>query len=212
MKNLKPNWRNLTFAAIAAFSFLFVANSFVIAQDKWAADEEWCKNYKIGDKIQHTISGSPSDFQTCTVTENNSGDLMRVRCEAFKYWVAGIYTASKASTRPVPKAKTPPNNKPTENEPDEPQNVPPKQTGGNSTSLKIGEYACTGSGGRMMIGLGFKVISGSRYTNLDGDQSGTFTISDGKITFRGGHLDGVTGRDLKDNRFTVASQAQCGPY
>lgn len=90
--------------------------------------------------------------------------------------------------------------------------TPTKTNGGSSSGLKVGEYACTGSGGRIMIGLSFKVLSGNRFTNLDGDQSGTFTISDGKITFRGGHLDGITGRDLKDNWFTVGSQASCGPY
>lgn len=92
------------------------------------------------------------------------------------------------------------------------QKTTPKQTGGNATGLKIGEYACTGSGGRIMIGLSFKVLSGNRFTNLDGDRSGTFTISDAKVMFRGGHLDGIIGRDLKDYWFVVGSQASCGPY
>lgn len=92
------------------------------------------------------------------------------------------------------------------------QKTTPKQNGGNLTGLKVGEYACTGSGGQMMIGLGFKVLSGNRFTDLDGGNVGTFTISDGKVTFRGGHLDGIIGRDLKDYWFVVGSQASCGPF
>jgi hypothetical protein len=296
---IKSVWQTIAFIATV---FLFLIASFpAVAQGNWSSLDSWRAQYKVGDKVQMTISGSESDFQTCTVTENDPSAVMRVRCDAFKHWVAGDYIASKGSVRPLTKAKTPPNDrknkdeteetpaaetqnnsakwgandkwrsgyeigdkirvtfseKPedfqncvvTENEPESvlrvkcgdfkhwkagvyivhseanltagntnsnavnnPKNAPPKQTSGNSSGLKIGEYACTGSGGRMMIGLGFKVLSGNRYTNLDGDQSGTFTISGGKITFRGGHLDGVIGRDLKDNWFTVASQAQCGPY
>lgn len=89
---------------------------------------------------------------------------------------------------------------------------PPKQNGGTASGLKIGEYACTGSGGRIMIGLSFKVLSGNRFTNLDDDQSGTFTITGDTVKFSGGHLDGITGRNLKDYWFVVGTQASCGPY
>lgn len=139
-----------------------------------------------------------------------------------------VVNAAKTASEEVEKEKNAKNNNPTDAEkvtakeisekdtkPNKAQSqktTPTKPSGGNSSGLKVGEYACTGSGGQMMIGLGFKVLSGNRFTNLDGDQSGTFTISDGKITFRGGHLDGITGRDLKDNWFTVGSAASCGPY
>lgn len=118
----------------------------------------------------------------------------------------------KVTAKEIPeKGDTKPNKTQSKNENSQ-KTTPTKPNGGNSSGLKVGEYACTGSGGRMMIGLGFKVTSANRYTDLDGKSSGTFTISDGKITFRGGHLEGVTGRDLKDNWFTVGSQASCGPY
>ena len=77
--------------------------------------------------------------------------------------------------------------------------------------LKIGEYACYGSGGQVLIGLGFKVLSGNRYTDLDGKESGTFSISDDTVTFRGGHLDGQVGENLKDYKFTIHS-ASCEPF
>jgi hypothetical protein len=90
--------------------------------------------------------------------------------------------------------------------------TPTTQPRTTASVLKVGEYACTGSGGRLMIGLGFKVLPGNRYTDLDGDRRGTFVIAGDKVTFRGGHLDGITGRDLRDNWFTVATQASCGPW
>jgi hypothetical protein len=81
-----------------------------------------------------------------------------------------------------------------------------------SSELKLGEYACYGSGGRIMIGLGFKVLSSNRYTDLDGRESGTFSISGNAVTFHGGHLDGQTGRNLRNYKFTIGAQADCEPY
>ena len=86
---------------------------------------------------------------------------------------------------------------------------------GNAASpggdLKLGEYACYGSGGQLLIGLGFKVLSGNRYTDLDNKEHGTFTIKDDTITFHGGHLDGEVGQNLKDYKFTIHS-ASCEPF
>ena len=77
--------------------------------------------------------------------------------------------------------------------------------------LKLGEYACYGSGGSILIGLGFKVLSGNRYTDLDGKEHGTFSISSDNVTFRGGHLDGQVGTNLKDYKFNIHS-ASCEPF
>ncbi|QQS10667.1 MAG: hypothetical protein IPK81_13490 [Rhodospirillales bacterium] len=72
-------------------------------------------------------------------------------------------------------------------------------------ALKPGEYACYGSGGRILIGLGFKALAGGRYTDLDGKSPGTFTVSGDTIVFKGGHLDGQVGRDLRNNTFRINS-------
>lgn len=82
---------------------------------------------------------------------------------------------------------------------------------GSAGSLKLGEYACYGSGGQVLIGLGFKVLAGNRYTDLDNKEHGTFTISGDSVTFRGGHLDGQVGQNLKDFKFTIHS-ASCEPF
>ncbi|MBV9214838.1 MAG: hypothetical protein JO053_01575 [Acidobacteria bacterium] len=84
------------------------------------------------------------------------------------------------------------------------------QTGPSSSGLKLGEYACYGNGG-LLIGLGFKVLSGGRYTDLDGKGSGSFSISGDTVEFDGGHLDGQVGRNLHDYKFSI-KQADCEPF
>jgi hypothetical protein len=76
--------------------------------------------------------------------------------------------------------------------------------------LKVGEYACFGSGGTILIGLGFKVLAGNRYTDLDGKNAGKFRVDGETVTFTGGHLDGQIGKGLKDYKFTIDS-ASCEP-
>ena len=83
----------------------------------------------------------------------------------------------------------------------------PISTGG----LKLGEYACYGSGGQLLIGLGFKVVANNRYTDLDNKEHGTFSINDDTVTFHGGHLDGQVGTDLKDYKFNIHS-VSCEPF
>ena len=82
--------------------------------------------------------------------------------------------------------------------------------------LKVTEYACYGSGGRVLIGLGFKVKPGHRFTDLDGGNAGSYSVSGTKITFRGGHLDGQVGQDLEAKprgaTFRIGSMAQCEPW
>lgn len=80
-----------------------------------------------------------------------------------------------------------------------------------SGGLKMGEYACYGSGGQVLIGLGFKVLAGNRYTDLDAKEFGTFRISDDTVTFSGGHLDGQVGKNLHDYKFNISS-ASCEPF
>ncbi len=69
-----------------------------------------------------------------------------------------------------------------------------------------------GSGGRLLIGLGFKVPANGTYTDLDRKSKGAFTIQSGVITFHGGHLDGQTGRNLHGNKFVLGSMVSCEPF
>ena len=86
--------------------------------------------------------------------------------------------------------------------------LPAQAAGG----LKIGEYACYGSGGTALMGLAFKVLDGSHYNDLDGKSPGTYSISGDKVYFRGGHMDGQVGADLKGGNFNLSGHGiSCQP-
>ena len=78
--------------------------------------------------------------------------------------------------------------------------------------LKVGEYACYGSGGEALMGLAFKALDASHYNDLDGKSPGAYSINGDKVYFRGGHLDGQVGVELKSERFNLAGHGiSCGP-
>lgn len=81
-----------------------------------------------------------------------------------------------------------------------------------SSALTTGEYAWYGSGGALLIGLGFKVVASGKYTDLDRKSTGTFTVQGNSITFHGGHLDGQTGRNVRGNKFVLGSMVSCEPF
>ena len=85
-----------------------------------------------------------------------------------------------------------------------------KPTGGQ---LYVGEYACYGTGGRMMTGMGFRLSSG-RYADLDGERGGTYTYDEGAatVTFIGGYMDGQTGTDVTSQGFQISSTVNCEPW
>jgi hypothetical protein len=74
------------------------------------------------------------------------------------------------------------------------EGVSPAGTAG----LQAGEYACAGSGGRILIGLGFKLRADGTYTDLDGKTSGQVVYKGLDVTFVGGHLDGQVGRNVRN--------------
>jgi hypothetical protein len=66
-----------------------------------------------------------------------------------------------------------------------------------AASLQPGEYACAGSGGTILIGLGFKLAADGSYTDLDGKSAGQAEFNGSSVRFVGGHLDGQTGRNVR---------------
>ena len=74
-----------------------------------------------------------------------------------------------------------------------------------AASLRPGEYACAGSGGTILIGLGLLNADGS-YTDLDGKTSGRAEFSGTSVRFVGGHLDGYVGTNVRgDTNFEIHS-------
>ena len=66
-----------------------------------------------------------------------------------------------------------------------------------AAELQAGEYACAGSGGRLLIGLGFKLRGDGTYTDLDGKSAGRVVYEGTNLRFVGGHLDGQVGRNVR---------------
>ena len=66
-----------------------------------------------------------------------------------------------------------------------------------AAGLRAGEYACAGSGGTILIGLGFKLNADGTYTDLDGKSAGRAVFEGTNVRFVGGHLDGQTGRNVR---------------
>ena len=76
-------------------------------------------------------------------------------------------------------------------------------------ALPLGEYGCIGSGTTQLAGMGSKLLPGGRYTDLDGGSPGTYTITGNTISFHGGHLDGQTGRDIRNQGYTIGRMVSC---
>jgi hypothetical protein len=66
-----------------------------------------------------------------------------------------------------------------------------------AAGLQAGEYACAGSGGRILMGLGFKLKADGSYTDLDGTTTGRAVFEGSTVRFVGGHLDGQMGRNVR---------------
>lgn len=188
---------------------------------------DWQTAYQIGDAVQLKITDSI--WQECTVSENTPGGLLRVMCKEYIEPRPGTYRRAggtyiaygkdvlrrPGSTSTSVVEKQP---KRTEHQSVESGNrgdSKPVVTQAQSTdsgSLRLGEYACYGSGGRILAGSGFKVLAGGRYTDLDATSSGTYTVEGDTVKFRGGHLNGTVGRALRNNHFRIRAQADCEPF
>lgn len=157
--------------------------------------------FAVGDQVEIEAS---NHWVPCVVSENQPGSIMRVRCSPYPALsrVAGEYIVDRDNPAAVRRATGRIGLQPTA--PPTPRVVP------GPAGLRVGEYACYGSGGRILFG--FKVLAGNRYADLEGSGSGSFSISGTSVSFRGGSLGGQVGRDLRGHSFTLASKAECEPY
>lgn len=162
--------------------------------------------YHVGQSVELEASGH---WVPCTVSEiqgTPDNQLIRVRCPAYpalsraagNFIVHDPANGLRPATGQTGKAAAPVAAR------------APAQGGGGT--LPLGEYACYGSGGRIMAGLGFKLLGGGRYTDLEGGNAGSYAIGGGTIRFTGGHLGGQTGRDVAGKSFRIGAQANCEKY
>lgn len=83
-----------------------------------------------------------------------------------------------------------------------------------AVKLPVGEWASYGTGGRLLIGLGFVLKADGTYTNLDGKEAGKYvhdTVA-ATITFKSGFMDGQVGRKVTISGFQLSSTVSCEPY
>jgi hypothetical protein len=81
-----------------------------------------------------------------------------------------------------------------------------------ASPLHMGEYACYGNGG-LLAGMGFKLAANGRYTDVDNERGGTYAYNAGSVTFRGGFLDGQTGRGVTNQgSFDLSATVNCEPW
>jgi hypothetical protein len=92
--------------------------------------------------------------------------------------------------------------------------APAAPAAGDSGNLYLGEYACYGTGGTLLAAMGFHLKPGGKYHDLDGGGAGTYNYNarQGTISFRGGFLDGETGRDVRNTGFQLTSTIHCEPW
>lgn len=176
-----------------------------------AAAPASAQSFAVGETVEMHIGAGPL-WRPCTVIRNEPrGPVMRLRCPQYKtpdyFQGAGEYVverrfdsvrkAGSGGGAAAPGAARP---------------VAAPAPAGGGGALKVGEYACYGSGGRIMAGLGFRVLGGGRYTDLDGGNAGTYSVSGGTVSFKGGHMGGQSGRELKNGNFRIGAQASCEPF
>jgi len=89
--------------------------------------------------------------------------------------------------------------------------APASSATGGASAISTGEWACYGSGGSLLIGLGFRAEANGQYTDLDRRSRGSYSIQGSTITFKGGHLDGQTGSKFAGNRFALKT-VSCEKY
>lgn len=89
----------------------------------------------------------------------------------------------------------------------------PLATGGLGGGAAPGEWACYGSGSRLMAGMGFVLKPGGKYTDTQGGRAGNYQHDAAKasITFRGGFLDGQTAQRVRPNGMDLG-RVSCEPY
>lgn len=171
----------------------------------------WWSGYAVGDRVNFTVSERASDLQPCTVVEADPDYGLRVQCQAFKHWGAGkyiVYHPNNIGGAPAQAPAAAPTPAALAAAPQTPRRPPPAGSG----PLKPGEYACYGTGGTLLIGMGFKLAANGSYTDLEGRNPGRVTARGGSVTFTGGTMGGKTARRLDGSRFAFGYATTCEPW
>jgi hypothetical protein len=83
-----------------------------------------------------------------------------------------------------------------------------------AAKLYLGEWACYGTGGRLMAGMGFVLDRSGKYHDTQGARGGSYAYNAGSstINFRGGFLSGQIGRNVTSGDMQISSTVNCQPW
>ena len=89
-----------------------------------------------------------------------------------------------------------------------------KPSANKSSTLYIGEYACYGTGNRLMAGMGFILKPNATYVDLDNKRGGSYTYNaqSATITFNKGFLAGQVGKNVKQTGFQISNTVTAEPW
>ncbi|MDQ6756806.1 MAG: hypothetical protein M3004_07710 [Bacteroidota bacterium] len=89
-----------------------------------------------------------------------------------------------------------------------------KSVANKNAELYIGEYACYGTGNRLMAGMGFTLKSNGSYFDLDNKRGGSYSFNkqNATITFKGGFLSGQMGTGVTQRGFQLTNTVFCEPW
>lgn len=92
--------------------------------------------------------------------------------------------------------------------------TPQKVSEADVSKLYLGEYACYGTGGRLMAGMGFHLLPNGRYYDLDKKRGGTYIYNaqNATITFQEGFLSAQVGRNVKMTGFQLSNTVIAEPW
>lgn len=78
-----------------------------------------------------------------------------------------------------------------------------------STGLPTGEWSCYGTGGRVLFG--FSLQKDGSYLDGDRKKAGSYSYdaAAGNVTFRGGPMDGQTGKNARGRSFVLTRTVSC---
>jgi hypothetical protein len=95
-----------------------------------------------------------------------------------------------------------------------PSAAPQKSTADKNGNLYVGEYACYGTGSRLMAGMGFTLKPNGTYTDIDNKRGGTYTYNAQKatISFNGGFLSGQVGKNVTQAGFQLSNTVTAEPW
>lgn len=145
-------------------------------------------SYAAGQSVEIERSGFWHPCRVTTVDQVNGGPVIRADCEGLPEQER-VLSQEYISGRAIATGMRP-------------------ATGRVGSDLSIGKITCYDSSGNR-DDVTFLVTDWGKYTDIWGENTGTFQRKGANIVFSGGHLDGMSGREFVNNGFKFGTGITC---